>query len=160
MADTKIGRGDGQRHPYAIAHDAAQYGDKADVLLIREWIVGSKRKRSIQWTGAQIKAYVKGEADRSDAELANEEQIGDQALLVLDRDLWRQIINRPDGARAGFIRLFETGGGCFDALYYLAQLGIGAELTEDGPLAMLRLNQPTTNPDPRRIDHVPTNHAH
>ncbi len=159
MADTKVGRGEGQRHPFAIAHDAAHYGDKADVMLLREWIVGSKRKRSIQWSGAQIKAYVSVEADKSDHELAQEEQVGDESLLVLDRDLWRQIINRPDGARAGFIRIFESGGDCFDALYYLAEHGITAELTEDGPLAMLRLNDPNPNNQSRRIDHVPTNHA-
>ncbi len=143
MADTKIGRAEGHRHPFAIAHDAARYGDKADVMLLREWIVGSKRKRSIHWSGDTIKAYVADDADVTDVELAQEEQIGDQALLVLDRDLWRQLISRRDGARAGFLRLFETGGDCFDALYYLAELGIGAELNESGPLATLRLNQPT-----------------
>lgn len=157
MADTKIGRNEGQRHPFAIAHDAAQYGDKADVILLREWIVGSKRKRSIHWSGDQIKAYVTDDTDKTDNELANEEQIGDESLLILDRDLWRKLINRPDGARAGFIRLFESGGDCFDALFYLAELGITAEISEDGPLAMLRLDN-TTNQE--RTNYVTTNHAH
>ena len=140
MADSKIGRSDGQRHPFAIAHDAASYGDKADVMLLREWIAGSKRKRSIAWTGAEIKAYVSAEADKSDDELAQEEQIGDEALLVVEKDLWRRIISASMHARTDFLEVFEDGGDTFDALYFLAGLGIGAEIDDNGPLATLRLN--------------------
>ncbi|MGH1491795.1 MAG: hypothetical protein ACRBK7_20800, partial [Acidimicrobiales bacterium] len=119
MADSKIGRTEGQRHPFAIAHDAARNGDKADVMLLREWITGSKRKKSIQWSGEQVKAYVTDDVDKTDLELAQEEQVGDEALLVVDRDLWRDLINRRDGSKARFIRVFEDGGDCFDALYFL-----------------------------------------
>jgi len=160
MADAKIGRTEGQRHPFAIAHDAATWGDKADVMLLREWIVGSKRKRSIQWTGQDLKAYVSEDTDKSDIELAQEEQVGDESLLILDRELWRQLISRPDGTKAKFIRVFEDGGDTFDALYFLAGLGITAEISEDGPLAMLRLDQ--TNNQQRPGGHpsyVTTNQA-
>ena len=140
MADAKIGRAEGHRHPFAIAHDAVRWGDKADVVLLREWLIGSKRKRSIQWAGPDIKAYVGSEVDKSDQELASEEQIGDQALLVVDRHLWRQLIRSTRTARIDFLQLFEDGGDTFDALYFLAELGITAEVAEDGPLALLRLN--------------------
>ena len=147
MADSKLGRTEGQRHPFAIAHDAANYGDKADVILLREWIVGSKRKKSIHWAGAQVKGYIAAEVDKTDAELAQEEQVGDESLLVVERDLWQRLISRTDGARSDFLALFEDGGDTFDALYFLAELGINAEIAEDGPLAMLRLNQTNhTNP--------------
>ncbi|MEM9654348.1 MAG: hypothetical protein AAGA65_19800 [Actinomycetota bacterium] len=146
MADAKIGRREGQRHPFAIAHDAAQWGDKADVMLLREWITASKRKRSIQWTGAQVKAYVAADADKTDQELAEESQVGDEALLIVHRDVWRQLISRPDGAKARFLRLFEDGGNAFDVLYFLAELGIPAELADTGEsLAELRPDR-TTNP--------------
>lgn len=144
MADQKIGRSEGQRHPFAIAHDAANYGDKADVTLLREWIVASKRKRSIQWSGPEVKAYVADDVDKTDQELAEEEQIGDESLLIVDRDLWRQLITSTTAARSEFLQLFEDGGDTFDALYFLAELGITAEIAEDGPLAMLRLNHHLT----------------
>jgi hypothetical protein len=147
MADAKIGRSEGQRHPFAIAHDAARWGDKADVMLLREWLVASKRRKSIQWTGADIKAYLSGGVDQTDGQLASEEQIGDQALLVVDRGLWRQIVRATRTARVEFLQLFEDGGDTFDALYYLAELGIPAEIAEDGPLALLRLNHHTTTPN-------------
>jgi hypothetical protein len=149
MADAKIGRSEGHRHPFAIAHDAARWGDKADVMLLREWIVSSKRKRSIQWAGNDVKAYAKGEADKTDQELAAEEQIGDESLLVVERDVWRLLIRSTHTARVDFLQLFEDGGDTFDALYFLAELGITAEVAEDGPLAMLRLNtnHPSNNPN-------------
>ncbi len=144
MADQKIGRSEGQRHPFAIAHDAAEYGDKADVMLLREWITASKGKRSIHWSGAQLKSYVAEDIDKSDQELAEEEQVGDESLLVVDRDLWRQLVSAETSARSEFLQLFEDGGDTFDALYFLAELGITAEIAEDGPLAMLRLNHHIT----------------
>ena len=81
------------------------------------------------------------DVDKTDHELAQEEQIGDESLLVVERDLWQRLISRTDGARADFLQLFEDGGDTFDALYFLAELGITAEIAEDGPLAMLRLDQ-------------------
>jgi len=140
MADAKIGRSEGHRHPYAIAHDAANYGDKADVMLLREWIRGCRSRHSIKWSGAEIKAYVDEDVDKTDQELATEEQIGDEALLVVDRDLWRRLIGSTITARTEFLQLFEDGGDTFDALYFLAELGITAEIDEDGPLATMRLN--------------------
>ena len=158
MADSKIGRTEGQRHPFAIAHDAANNGDKADIALLREWITGSKRKRSIHWSGPEIKAYVTDQADKTDDELAQEEQVGDEALLVVEKHLWRRIIGSSMHARTDFLEVFEDGGDTFDAIYYLAGIGITAEIDDNGPLATLRLDN-TTNPNDRR-NHVTTNHAH
>ena len=50
MADTKIGRDDGHRTPFAIMHDAAETGDMADIALMREWVTASYRKHSISWS--------------------------------------------------------------------------------------------------------------
>jgi hypothetical protein len=144
MADTKLGRSEGQRHPFAIAHDAARWGDKADVMLLREWIAGSKRKRSVQWAGPDLKAYVGHGVDKTDEQLATEEQLGAKSLLLIDSAVWRQLVNRPDGAKAGFLRVFEDGGDNFDALYFLADLGISAEIADHGPLAKLQPTQPET----------------
>jgi hypothetical protein len=140
MADAKIGRNEGHRHPFAIAHDAARWGDKADVMLLRDWIVSCKGRHSIDWSRGDIKAYVGTDADKTDQELATEEQVGDESLLVVDRALWLQLIQATHTARIEFLQLFEDGGDTFDALYFLAELGITAEIAEDGPLAMLRLN--------------------
>ena len=59
MADSKIGRNEGQRHPFAIARRRRQLRrqgrrDAAAGMGRRQ----SKRKRSIHWSGADIKAYV------------------------------------------------------------------------------------------------------
>ena len=71
---------------------------------------------------------------------------------MVDRDVWRQIASRPDAAKAKFLRVFEDGGDTFDALYFLAELGITAEVAEDGPLATLRLN--TNHPSNNRTPEV------
>ena len=69
-------------------------------------------------------------------------------------DFLREDGNMP----TDFLEVFEHGGDTFDALYYLAELGITAELADDGPLATLRLNNTTTHQ--ARSNHVPTDHAH
>ena len=62
----------------------------------------------------------------------------------------RQLNRRfdPITARIEFLQLFEDGGDTFDALYYLAELGINAEIAEDGPMAMLRLDTQQSNIKP------------
>jgi len=115
---------------------------------LRDWIVSSKGRHSIDWSRGDIKAYVGAEVDKTDDELATEEQVCDESLLVVERDVWRLLIRSTRTARVEFLQLFEDGGDTFDALFFLAELGITAEVAEDGPLAMLRLN--TNHPSNNR----------
>ena len=98
MVDTKIGRGEGHRTPFAIAHDAAETGDMADIDLFREWVTASHRKQSITWSHGLRDALDLG-PEKSDEELAAEDA-GSETVAEIDRDLWRQIA-KPSRRRTG-----------------------------------------------------------
>ena len=135
LADSKIGRSEGQRHPFAIAADAAETGDMADVALFREWIVSSKRRKCITWSRG-LRADLLGTVDKSDEELAAEETPGED-LAVIDKALWALIIVRRDGAKAQLMNGFEVGG-VRRAVRVLESLGLCVEVDESGSLPLLR----------------------
>jgi hypothetical protein len=136
MADTKIGRTEGQRHPFAIAKDAADTGDMADVRLLREWIRQSKGRKCITWSTG-LREDLLGGHERTDEELAAEETEGEAKALV-HADVWRQIIARRDAARSRFLLAFENGGDHTSAAAFLAGIGIRVELDQQGSLPLLR----------------------
>ena len=50
LADGKVGRTSTSRHPFAIAYDAVETGDMADINLFREWVKGSHGRRMWSWS--------------------------------------------------------------------------------------------------------------
>ncbi|MFV0525080.1 MAG: protein rep [Acidimicrobiales bacterium] len=107
LADSKVGRAEGNRHPFAIARDAATTGDTTDISLFREWITSSHGRRSITWS-TELRAKYGLAADRSDEELASETDDG-EVICTVDRELWWQIVSTRTGARARFLALLDTG---------------------------------------------------
>ena len=146
MVDTKVGRGEGHRTPFAIAHDAAQTGDMADINLFREWVQASHRKRSITWSHGLRDALGLG-PERSDEELAAEE-VGSETIAEVDHDLWRAIARRRDGARADFLTAFEIDDhrqAIAAAVHYLRGLGYAAVVDEAGPTPVIGLEHQPPN---------------
>ena len=146
LADTKIGRSEGQRHPFAIAADAAETGDLADVALFREWIVSSKRRKCITWSRG-LRADLLGTVEQTDEELAATETDGED-LAVIDKPLWALIIARRDGAKAQLLNGFEAGG-LTRAVRVLEDLGLRVEVDQSGPLPRLRPGEPPNNHQPK-----------
>lgn len=144
MTDTKVGREEGHRTPFAIAHDAAETGDMASIRLFREWLEASHGKRSITWSNDLRQALGLGE-ERSDEELASEDP-GGEVVAEIDRDLWKQIIARRDGFRAQLLAAFETDdghNGIQAALCCLRRHGYPtAQVDDTGPFPVLGLTQP------------------
>ncbi|MEM7272739.1 MAG: hypothetical protein AAF547_06645 [Actinomycetota bacterium] len=153
MTNTKIGRDEGQRTPFAIAHDAATTGDMRDIRLWREWVQASHRKNSISWSNGLREHF--GLADeRSDEELASEDA-GGETVVEVDRDLWRKITARRDGTRARFLAAFES----YDhpalavaaAVRLLDRLGLQVELDEQARSSPLLALAPSSNPSNKEI---------
>ena len=142
LADRKIGRSEGQRHPFAIARDAAETGDVADINLFREWITASKRRKCITWSKG-LRADLLGTVEQSDEELAAEETPGED-LAEITPALWALIIVRRDGAKAQMLNGFEAGG-LRRGVRVLEDLGLCVEVDTDRPVPLLRPGEPPTN---------------
>ncbi|MGF1600316.1 MAG: protein rep [Acidimicrobiales bacterium] len=143
MGDRKVGRGEGHRTPFAIAHDAAETGNVADIDLFREWVVASHRKRSITWSHGLRERYGLG-PERLDDDLAAEDAGGD-TVAEIDHVLWRQIANRRDGRRAQFLAAFEANdgrNGITAAVAFLTDLGLAVVVDETGPIPVIGLEPP------------------
>jgi len=143
MVDTKVGRGEGHRTPFAIAHDAAETGDLADVELLQEWVAASHRKRSITWSKG-LRASVGLGVEKSDEELAAEDE-GGETVAEFDPQLWKQIANRRDGARAQLLSAFETDdghNGVQAAVDYLRGLGYAIKISQAGTVPVIGLHPP------------------
>ena len=147
MTNTKVGRDAEHRTPFAIAHDAAETGDMADINLFREWIVASHKKRSISWSQGLREALGLG-PERSDEDLATEDA-GGETVAEVDRSLWRAIAARRDAARARFLAAFETNDrreAIDQVLNVLHGLGIAAVVREAGPYPFIGLDHPPPQP--------------
>ncbi|MEM9655578.1 MAG: hypothetical protein AAGA65_26060, partial [Actinomycetota bacterium] len=148
MTNTKVGRADGHRTPFAIAHDAATIGDTADITLWREWVAASHGKNSISWSEG-IRDHFDLGAEKTDQELVNEDP-GGETVVEIDQALWRDIAFRKDGTRARFLAAFET----YDhpalaitaAVRFLERIGHPATVDETGACPLLA-PKPTTQPN-------------
>ncbi len=143
MIDTKIGREGGHRTPFAIAYDASETGDMADINLFREWVTASHRKRSITWSQG-LRAHFGLGADKSDEELAAEDA-GGETVAEFDPELWKQIANRRDGARARLLCAFEVDdgrNGVQAAVDYLTGLGYSIRTSYAGSVPVIGLHPP------------------
>ena len=147
MTNTKVGRDEGHRTPFAIAHDAAETGDMADINLFREWLQASHKKRSISWSQGLRECFDLG-PERSDEDLAAEDA-GGEIIAEVDRDLWRILSNRRDGAKAQFLAAFEIDEDqdVFESVVQvLRDLGITATVHEASrhPIIPARASTTTT----------------
>ncbi len=143
MIDTKLGRGEGHRTPFAIAHDAAETGDVADIGLLREWIEASYKKHSISWSQDVRRALGLGK-DKTDEELASEDP-GGETVAEIDRPLWRLLAKRRDGARAQLLAAFENDDNrqcLLAAVQYLVDLGYPVGVDEAGPVPVIGFDYP------------------
>ena len=102
LADSKVGRAEGNRHPFAIARDAATTGDKADIDLYREWIVSSHGRRSITWS-TELREQVRARPGQAPTKSWPAEQEAGDVICNVDRELWWQIVCTRTGARARFL---------------------------------------------------------
>lgn len=140
MVDSKVGRGEGHRTPFAIAHDAAETGDMADINLLREWVTASHRKNSISWS-QDIRAALGLGKEKTDEELAAEDA-GGETVAEIDRPLWRLLARRRDGARAQLLAAFETNNdrhAIAAAVGFLVDLGYPVGVDEAGSIRVIGL---------------------
>ena len=147
MADGKEGRTRTSRHPFAIAYDAVETGDKADVLLFREWIKGSHDRR--MWTWSKGLRRKLGLADeKTDEELAAEADETIEQVCIVSRKLWRKIATTRIGLRAEVLAALDTsGGGVATAIELLWSHGLQVAIEPRGSSPpRLRLAD-----EPRRI---------
>ncbi len=147
MVDTKVGRGEGHRTPFAIAYDAAETGDLADIELLREWVSASHRKRSITWSNGLRASFGLG-VEKTDEELAAEDQDG-ETVAEFDPQLWKDISSRRDGARGRLLTAFETNdghNGVHAAVSYLTSLGYAVKISHAGTIPVIGLHPPNNQP--------------
>ena len=153
MTNTKLGRGEGQRTPFAIAHDAAETGDIEDMNLWREWVQGSHNKRSITWSQG-LREHLGLGPEKTDEELATEDPDG-QTVAEITPDLWRAITARRDGTRVHVLAAFEHHQDAIDGARAVARLLAGLHIhveirqTARTELPLLDLAPPQTTTNDR-----------
>lgn len=125
------GRGiDAHRHPFQVLADFARTGDMDDLDIWHEWERAIKGHQAITWSRG-LKAIL-GVAERTDEEIAEEEQGGEE-LALIGHDEWRAV-TRTRGAAIRVLELAESAGA--QAVYaYLSEL----------------LNKATPPPFPQRV---------
>ena len=124
LADGKDGRTRTSRHPFAIAYDAVETGDMADINLFREWVKGSHGRRMWSWSKG-LRAKLGLAEDKTDDELAAEADESIEQICTISPKLWRQIVRTRIGLRAVFLAVLDNGGDHLDdAVAVLAEHGI------------------------------------
>ncbi len=111
LADGKEGRTRTSRHPFAIAYDAVETGNIADINLFRDWIRGSHDRRMWTWSRG-LRAKLGLSTEKTDEELAAEADETVGQVCIVSRKLWRRITSTRIGLRAQFLAALDakTGG--------------------------------------------------
>ena len=124
LADGKEGRTSTSRHPFAIAYDAVETGDMADINLFREWVKGSHGRRMWSWSKGLRDKLGLGD-DKTDEELASEAEESIEQICTMSPKLWRQIVRTRIGLRALFLTVLDDGGHRLDeAIGLLTEYGV------------------------------------
>ncbi len=135
MADGKAGRSETSRHPFAIAFDATETGDMADINLFREWVRGSHGRHMWSWSkGLRQKLGLADE--KTDEELAAEADEVIERVCTISPLLWKAIVRTRIGLRAQFLTVLDNGGHHLDeAIELLASYNVGVvvETRSSGP---------------------------
>ena len=104
--DLKRGKG-GHRTPLEILEDFRQTGDKADLMLWREYERATKGHQRITWSKG-LRELVQAEAEQSDEDRAAAE-VGGTDVITIDTPTWRRIVKVP-GLPALLLEQAEQGG--------------------------------------------------
>ena len=130
MADGKEGRTSASRHPFAIAHDAVETGDTADIALFREWVRSSHGRRMWTWSQGLRERLGLGE-EKSDDELAAEAEERIERICTISPLLWKVIVATRLGLRSQFLAVLDGGRQCLPtAIELLAGYGIGVVIEQ------------------------------
>ncbi len=109
LADGKQGRTSTSRHPFAIAFDAVENGDAADIALFQEWVKGSHGRHMWSWSKG-LRQKLRLGAERTDEELAAEAEESVEQICVIAPELWTAIAVTRRGLRSRFLSFFDTAG--------------------------------------------------
>ncbi|MEM9656648.1 MAG: hypothetical protein AAGA65_31530, partial [Actinomycetota bacterium] len=157
MADGKEGRTRTSRHPFAIAYDAAETGDRADINLFREWVESAHGRHMWSWSRG-LRAKLQLGREKTDEELSAEAEDTVGRICTISKQLWRQITNTRTGLRAHFLSVLDHGTAALDAaVYLLRSQGIPVVVETRSPGLPPRLRSPG---EPRYLaasNDIPTN---
>ena len=134
----KTGRnGSKLRAPFQVLADLTATGDADDLDVWREWEHASKGRQQLTWSMG-IRALVGlAEVQRSDEEIADDE-LGDDDVLILDRDTWRAVAPVQLDLLAAAAK-----GGVAGAVVWLDQTGLTYTITSAGRAALGSAWQPS-----------------
>jgi len=156
LADGKAGRTSTSRHPFAIAHDAVETGDVAEIKLFREWVRSSHGRR--MWTWSQgLRQKLRLGVEKSDEELAAEAEISVERICTISPTLWKAIIATRIGLRSRFLAVLDGGPGSVMAgIELLASYGLQVviETRSDGAPRLRVPDEPTNKPTRKETSHV------
>ncbi len=156
LADGKAGRTSTSRHPFAIAYDACDTGDTADIKLFREWVRSSHGRR--MWTWSQgLRQRLRLGVERTDEELAAEAEVAVERICTISPTLWKAIIATRIGLRSRFLATLDGGPGALMAgIELLASYGIEVviETRSDGAPRLRAPDEPTTNKPNKETHYV------
>ncbi len=156
MADGKEGRTRTSRHPFALAYDAVETGDKESIDLFRDWVKGSHNRQMWSWSKG-LRQELGLAKEKTDEELASEadETIG--RVCTISKSLWRQIVITRVGLRARFLAALDIGvDGLDTAIGVLEHHGLTVTVEQRSPGDPPRLagpgeQQPTAGTFPAPI---------
>ncbi len=143
LADGKQGRTSTSRHPFAIAFDAVETGDTADIALFQEWIKGSHGRHMWSWSKG-LREKLRLRAERTDEELAAEADESVEQICLVSSELWTEIATTRRGLRSRFLSLLDAAGEPVGdqlsaALAVLASEGVGVVVeTRSSGVPLLR----------------------
>ena len=144
MADGKEGRTRTSRHPFAIAYDAVETGDTADIALFREWVRGSHGRHMWSWSQGLRQKLGLGD-EKTDEELAAETDETIERVCTISPRLWKQIVMTRIGLRAQFLSILDDEGDRLDdAIELLAShsLLVVVEQRSSGPPRLRGSDEP------------------
>ncbi len=133
MADGKEGRTRTSRHPFAIAYDAVETGNVADIKLFRDWIEGSHDRKMWSWSQG-LRKQLGLDAEKTDEELANEAEETIGRICTVSKQLWRQIACTRYGLRSAFLATLDQGpDGIDEAVALLMVHGLAVTVETRSP---------------------------
>jgi hypothetical protein len=96
---------DGHRSPFGILASLVETGDADDLDLWREWETVSRGRRAIEWSRGLRADLLGSDLEVSDEDLADGEDLGDEDLVLIDADTFREITRAR--ADLSLLRAFE-----------------------------------------------------
>jgi hypothetical protein len=120
------------RAPFQVVADLTATGDADDLAIWQEWEQASKGRQQLTWSRGLRAIAGLAEEQRSDEEIADHE-LGDDDVLVLDRDTWCAVAPIQHDLLEATSR-----DGLAGAIAWLDHAGLSYVLTAAGRNARLR----------------------